>query len=706
MPGLPGRIMISASSRLGTTGFDSLQPQMEVEDDEGGECSEESSEDDNGHYEPRPQLSEPQVSELSLEKVIKRLDEKSIEIEPEYQRGIIWKPDRMTGLINSLMGVCVDGKQRLSSVKAFVIGEIPCHDHRGEKWWFTNTFNTRRQRILPPEMQKEFLAKKFICYEFKDLSPAQEEDLFARVQMGVSLSVAERLWATSGPWQELAKLFLADFPSIFALSKDQQKTKVFQEALSCFSQIVEVQYPTSTNGIPVHKSGTNTLNRFVENKSAADDGIKSHLSSVFSTFDELVEEHPDTFSNTDNWLKHVATFAPIEMVAVSVLISMHADTRDNTALIGDIRALRIELRKRFTELKKNKTTWTFVWDWISNLGAIRNHGDTTTIRQRNWSHKSIKGSGVANAAQGAPSTVLTSLKRVRSPAKNKSSNIMPTNRAPIGPSPTQNGSQGSQEVLTDMNPSKIARVEPPISRPPPLFLRSSQNTVTVSDKTTPPDMSEAHLISSAASDPSRVSVMSSDSLIQYGNFASNCTYVDPSMKMSSNLAQNPSLTPIQARQNRIAELNSYRAPSASMAPNQAYNNMSSLPQVTDAIGYTIHHVPTAPMATTPVSGYPSPTFSVWSQPNANSYSYVGSHSVNTDSRAENRIAIAGAAPMPRSSIDKSTSPRRLRTRNKLEQMSAPGRTRTTFSKYHTREMSTSKMDSKAEVIDLTDDTDQ
>ena len=70
MPGLPGRIMISASSRLGATGFDSLQPQMEVEDDEGGECSEESSEDDNGHYEPRPQLSEPQVSELSLEKVI------------------------------------------------------------------------------------------------------------------------------------------------------------------------------------------------------------------------------------------------------------------------------------------------------------------------------------------------------------------------------------------------------------------------------------------------------------------------------------------------------------------------------------------------------------------------------------------------------------------------------------------------------------
>jgi hypothetical protein len=63
----------------------------------------------------------------------------------------------MTGLVNSLMEnfyippiilnkktptqerketihVCVDGKQRLSSVRAFVKGMIPCRDYAGEKW--------------------------------------------------------------------------------------------------------------------------------------------------------------------------------------------------------------------------------------------------------------------------------------------------------------------------------------------------------------------------------------------------------------------------------------------------------------------------------------------------------------------------------------------------------------------------------------------
>jgi hypothetical protein len=32
--------------------------------------------------------------------------------------------------------VCVDGKQRLSSVHAFMEGKIPCHDKSGKPWSF------------------------------------------------------------------------------------------------------------------------------------------------------------------------------------------------------------------------------------------------------------------------------------------------------------------------------------------------------------------------------------------------------------------------------------------------------------------------------------------------------------------------------------------------------------------------------------------
>jgi hypothetical protein len=63
-------------------------------------------------------------------------------------------------------------------------------------------------------MKKIFRQKEFVCYEFKNLSPKQEEDLFGKVQMGVSLTPAEKMRATSGPWQDFTRLFEDDFSSV------------------------------------------------------------------------------------------------------------------------------------------------------------------------------------------------------------------------------------------------------------------------------------------------------------------------------------------------------------------------------------------------------------------------------------------------------------------------------------------------------------
>jgi hypothetical protein len=74
-----------------------------------------------------------------------------------------------------------------------------------------------------------------VSFEFKDLSQEQEEDLFARVQMGVQLTLAEKMRASTGPWQELARLFVDDFPIVYSLMKDRARAKDFQLTLSCFS---------------------------------------------------------------------------------------------------------------------------------------------------------------------------------------------------------------------------------------------------------------------------------------------------------------------------------------------------------------------------------------------------------------------------------------------------------------------------------------
>jgi hypothetical protein len=328
----------------------------------------------------------------------------------------------MTGLVNSLMEnfyippiilnkktstapagrpkeavhVCVDGKQRLSSVRAFVKGMIPCHDMRGEKWyvisftrlsiinkirWFCDT-SGRRKKILSEAEQRMFLDKEFVSFEFVDLSPRQEEDLFARVQMGVQLSVAEKMRASTGPWQELARLYVDDFPIIYSLMKDRARAKDFQLTLSCFSQVVEVLHPSAADGVPALKTLHNVLPKLLSNEGAVDDRIKSRLASIWNTFKDLIEEDEAVFTNANKYLRGVQTFAPIEMVAVVVLILMYSETRNKYLLLGDIRAMREAIRENFVDIRMNVPCWKFIWEFIDNLEAIRGAVDGSTVNRR------------------------------------------------------------------------------------------------------------------------------------------------------------------------------------------------------------------------------------------------------------------------------------------------------------------------------------
>ncbi|KAF2712739.1 hypothetical protein K504DRAFT_211324 [Pleomassaria siparia CBS 279.74] len=374
----------------------------EEEDGDDFYVEELSEDDDHFAYKPRRQLSEPSVVKRPLHWLIKHLDSGYINVEPEYQRDVVWTADRMSGLVNSLMEsyyippiilskhseegnrhtlVCVDGKQRLSSVQAFIKGLIPCNDYRGEKWWFCDNSVGGRRKLLPESIQKQFLNKEFVSFEFTSLSAEQEEDLFARVQMGVQLSPAEKMRASTGPWQELARLYKDDFPMVFSLLKDRSRAKDFQMALSCFSQIIEVQHPSGANGVPKLKTTHANLPKLLKNQEAVDDEIKSHLASVFTTFNDLLQEDPNVFTNSDKRLRGVQTFAPVEMVAVAVLISIYSETRNNRLLLGDISALRESLREHFVDLRMNHSVWVFIWEYIDNLERIRGTIDGTTIHR-------------------------------------------------------------------------------------------------------------------------------------------------------------------------------------------------------------------------------------------------------------------------------------------------------------------------------------
>ncbi|KAF2434757.1 hypothetical protein EJ08DRAFT_565960, partial [Tothia fuscella] len=260
--------------------------------------------------------------------------------------------------------ICVDGKQRLSSIKAFMEGRIGCHDSRHKTWFYTGS----RRKTLPENVKDEFRRKEIVCYEIMDLSSTQEQDLFSRVQLGVQLTPAEKLRAQTGKWQGLAKEFERDFSSVLELCRTQ-RARGFQNILTCFAMILECQ--NSAKNEPSFKSGFQVLKRFESDSRSLKPATEKHLRRVFMIFQELIGRYATVFVDMSRKRTAKTTIAPMELIATSVLISQWADTRNHFLLSNDIRNMRKYVRSFTPDVFTNSTTWKHFWDYIENLESHR-----------------------------------------------------------------------------------------------------------------------------------------------------------------------------------------------------------------------------------------------------------------------------------------------------------------------------------------------
>ncbi|KAI9312960.1 hypothetical protein BX666DRAFT_2124516 [Dichotomocladium elegans] len=159
-----------------------------------------------------------------LEDLIKK---ESISLEAPYQRDIVWHKSKMCSLIDSIMNnyyipplvfavrkirnrsvrVCIDGKQRLTSVMKFMNNEIPyieVVDGVRHEYYYSarndreSTFTENRE-YLSKSAREQFNAVEFVCVEYVNLDLQAETEIFARVQLGVPLTAAEKLKANLSP---------------------------------------------------------------------------------------------------------------------------------------------------------------------------------------------------------------------------------------------------------------------------------------------------------------------------------------------------------------------------------------------------------------------------------------------------------------------------------------------------------------------------
>lgn len=187
-------------------------------------------------------LKAPRATQYSTRTIYTMVKDDIIDLEPEYQRGVVWPAEKQSAVIESIMRhyyvppvllsmqkqesaeddltyVCIDGKQRMSSICAFLDNKIPVKEpETNRKFWYKEDLAAGRTPALNAAQRRKFDNEQITVVEFEGLSEEVERDMFSRVQMGVTLSPAEKLGAHLGPWpdfiRQMVKRFIDPTPSL------------------------------------------------------------------------------------------------------------------------------------------------------------------------------------------------------------------------------------------------------------------------------------------------------------------------------------------------------------------------------------------------------------------------------------------------------------------------------------------------------------
>lgn len=325
-------------------------------------------------------------------------------INPDYQRDVVWSESRMIHLIDSLFNnyyvpplifkvisgvkegtnerrkwrTCIDGKQRLTTIQKFFDGEIPYIDRQRRKWYYstpedTNLSRMRTRRLLSSE-QKEFIDNvQIVNIEFEYLTEEQEEDMFQRVQLGVPLTVAEKLAALTG---EIPS-FINDLRRAYILVRNLMGTKRSLD-FKLIAQLLYLMHCRAEDEDEELKMvHAPALRKFLEEKeyqTILTPAFRAQARRVFGKYNELIADYPDVFSHSfgKSKLAKSKRFSPVEFLGVGILLDIYSD-RPSRVLADDIRAFREHLRTRLQDLRTNSVAWTQVMEYVLRLQDSRGY---------------------------------------------------------------------------------------------------------------------------------------------------------------------------------------------------------------------------------------------------------------------------------------------------------------------------------------------
>ncbi|KAG0694706.1 hypothetical protein DFH29DRAFT_308592 [Suillus ampliporus] len=303
-------------------------------------------------------LRAPRTTSYTAKSLYDQIIDNAIDLDPEYQRDVVWPELKQSGLIDSMLRnyymppiifavstaddgselrTCIDGKQRLTSIQRYI-------QFTSERLWYKSSATNARRKLLPRHLVNQFANKQIVCVEYNDINADQEREIFQRVQLGVALTPAERMQAIVGPWptviREIQSQVLGEDGFQGYLDWGHARGRDFQ-CMASIGYLIENHPKPTVPSAP-------TLEKWLLKNDPVAPKLREDLLDTFRVF--LVLARDQKYSRSLNKPTRVS---PIEFVMIGVLIYLFRDRLSLTQLSSAIEKMRKDVRDAHRDIRAN-----------------------------------------------------------------------------------------------------------------------------------------------------------------------------------------------------------------------------------------------------------------------------------------------------------------------------------------------------------------
>ncbi|PKC71450.1 hypothetical protein RhiirA1_338146, partial [Rhizophagus irregularis] len=319
-------------------------------------------------------LSKPRNVNHTLKKLYDWMEKGLIDINPEFQRDVVWNSTKQCLLIDSIfknyyippilfsckkldenrwLRICIDGKQRLTLIQRFMNNEIPYSrkiEGRMKKIYYKKVGGQYFPNTLSIGEKDEFDNFEIVCIEYYNLNIQREQEIFSRVQLGMPLTVAEKLHAVTSPIAEFAKSILEKYPSINKII-DSKRAKPFQLIVQAL-HMIELN-PTKYNAT------SGVITKYLQDERSVPRELKQEADQVFASLDILIQVEEEIFTRDHR-------VSPIEFVFFCYILDKFSNLE--LAWYQDtLLQMKEYVRNHHADIRFNQTVYKTLWNFVDDV---------------------------------------------------------------------------------------------------------------------------------------------------------------------------------------------------------------------------------------------------------------------------------------------------------------------------------------------------